>query len=64
MKPSGQFKDVSGAIVREDARVLVVLYPREDDRSSESIETIRAAYKTQYQQESVLRVDGESCASF
>lgn len=61
---SGQFKDFRGAIVREDARVLVVLYPVEDGKSSKSIETIRAAYKTQYQQESVLRVDGQSCASF
>lgn len=61
---SGQFKDYRGAIVRENARVLVVLYPLEDGQSSESIETIRAYYKVEYRQESVLRVDGESCASF
>lgn len=61
---SGQFKDVRGAIVRENSRVLVVLYPPEDGRASESIEIIRSACKTQHQQESVLRVDGESCASF
>jgi Protein of unknown function (DUF3574) len=61
---SGQFKDSRGAIVREDSRVLVVLYPLEDSRSSNSIESIRAAYRTRYQQESVLRVDDHSCASF
>ena len=61
---SGQFKDLRGAIVREDSRVLVVLYPLEDGQGSNHVETIRAAYKTQYRQESVLRVDGVSCASF
>src|SRR5262245_37107656 len=61
---SGQFKDSRGAIVRENARVLVVLYPLDDAVASKGIETIRTAYKTQYQQESVLRVDDQSCASF
>jgi hypothetical protein len=62
---SGQFKDSRGAIVRESARVLVVLHPlAADGRSSQRIEEIRASYKSRYQQESVARVDGESCASF
>lgn len=60
---NGQFKDSSGAIVREDARVLIVLHAFRDARSSRSIEQIRAAYKAMFQQQSVLRVDGESCAS-
>jgi hypothetical protein len=61
----GQFKDPrDGAIVRERARVLVVLYPLRDVASSEGIEAIRAAYKAAFRQDSVLRVDGESCASF
>ena len=61
----GQFTDPrDGAIVRERARVLVVLYPLRDVASSERIEEIRAAYKAAFRQQSVLRVDGESCASF
>jgi Protein of unknown function (DUF3574) len=60
---NGQFKDFSGAIVREDARVLIVLHAFEDARSSMRIEQIRSAYKATFQQQSVLRVDGESCAS-
>ena len=60
---NGQFKDASGTIVREEARVLIVLYAFEDARSSKRIEQIRAAYKAMFQQQSVLRVDGESCAS-
>ena len=61
---NGQFKDSGGAIIRERSRVLVVLYPFRDSGSSERIEQIRAAYKAAFRQESVLRVDGESCASF
>jgi hypothetical protein len=60
----GQFKDARGAIIRERARVLVVLHPVQDGASSERIEKVRAAYKATFRQESVLRVDGESCASF
>ena len=61
---SGQFKGSDGAIVQESARVLVVLHPVADSRSSQSIEEIRASYKYHHQQHSVARVDGESCASF
>jgi|SRR5215813_4985122 len=61
---SGQFKDSRGLIIRESARVLVVLYPSSDRRSSQHIDEIRATYKDRHQQESVVRVDGESCASF
>lgn len=61
---SGQFKDSRGLIVRESARVLVVLYPSSDRRSSQDIDEIRTSYKDKHQQESVVRVDGESCASF
>jgi hypothetical protein len=61
----GQFRDPrDGAIVRERARVLVALYPLQDVAASEGIEKIRAAYKAEFRQQSVLRVDGESCASF
>ena len=61
---SGQFQDFRGGIVREQTRVLVVLYPLGDAASSERIEAIRASYRAAYRQESVLRVDDESCASF
>jgi hypothetical protein len=61
---SGQFKDSRGVIVRESARMLVVLYPLSDRRSSQGIDEIRASYKDKHQQDSVARIDGESCASF
>jgi hypothetical protein len=59
---NGQFRDPSGAIVKEPARVLVALYPFQNRGSSAGIERIRAAYREAFQQTSVLRVDGDSCA--
>jgi hypothetical protein len=59
----GQFKDSTGAIVKEGSRLLILLYPF-SRTSSELVEEIRTEYKTQFQQESVLRVDEQSCVSF
>jgi hypothetical protein len=54
----GQFRNASGVIVQERSLLLVLLYPAETQRaSSRKIERIRSAYKRQFQQESVLRVD-------
>lgn len=61
---SGQFKTDRGLIVREPSRVLVLLYPSDSPGASLRIEAIRTAYKLQFQQQSVLRVDDESCVSF
>jgi hypothetical protein len=57
----GQFRDSSGAQVKEPARVIVALYPLGDARTSADIERLRAAYRKAFAQESVLRVDDESC---
>ncbi|WP_019498821.1 DUF3574 domain-containing protein [Pseudanabaena sp. PCC 6802] len=61
----GQFKNSRGTIVKENSRLLVLLYPidRQDD-SSQKIEQIRKIYKCKFQQESVLRSDNRSCVSF
>jgi hypothetical protein len=56
----GQFRNSSGVIVQEDTKLLILLYPadwRTRTTSSANIEAIRAAYKEQFQQESVLRTD-------
>jgi hypothetical protein len=58
----GQWRGRSGAVAREPSRVLLIWYRRED-RSDAEIEAIRQAYKTRFGQESVMRVDGISCAS-
>jgi hypothetical protein len=56
----GQFKNSSGTIIRERSTLLILLYPSDwqsRQSSNAKIEQIRTAYKQQFQQESVLRVD-------
>lgn len=54
----GQYKDSNEKIVREQSRVLVVFYPKKERESvNPKIEELRAAYKKQFNQESVLRLD-------
>jgi|SRR5688572_20920313 hypothetical protein len=56
----GQFRDSSGKIIKEKAKVLILLYPLNSwASSSEKIEQIRDLYKTAFQQQSVLRVDNK-----
>jgi hypothetical protein len=60
---TGQFKDSTGKVVKEESKLLILIYPfsRENEHA---IEQIRQAYIQAFQQESVLRVDGRSCVSF
>lgn len=61
----GQFKDSNGLIVKEPSKLLILLYPLvQINDSSQKVEQIRKAYKTAFQQESVLRKDEQSCVSF
>lgn len=54
----GQFRGADGVLVKENAYVLVLLYPAEArEESGKKIERIRRLYMTRFQQESVLRVD-------
>jgi hypothetical protein len=54
----GQFKDSAGKIERENSRVLILLYAKKDRQTANrKIEEIRTAYKKQFEQESVLRID-------
>ncbi len=54
----GQYKDSAGKIVREASKVLILFYPNKTRKtSSQKIEEIRANYKKQFRQESVLRLD-------
>ena len=59
----GQWRGRSGEVAREPSRVLAIWY-RPDAGSDARIEAIRQAYKVQFGQESVMRVDGLSCVSF
>lgn len=64
---TGQFRNSSGRIVRENSILLILLYPAQaQSASTEKIERIRQAYKRAFRQESVLRVDDPQpvCVSF
>ncbi len=60
---TGQFKDSTGTIIQEGSKLLILLYPF-NKKSNRAVEKIREEYKKDFQQESVLRVDEQSCVSF
>jgi Protein of unknown function (DUF3574) len=59
----GQWRTKHGVINRVLTHVLVIWY-RPGGDSETKIAAIRAAYKTQFSQDSVMRVDAASCVSF
>jgi hypothetical protein len=60
---NGQFRGANGEIVRERSRAVLLFYAA-DEAKAAAVEEIRAAYKKQFQQESVMRVDAPSCVGF
>jgi hypothetical protein len=61
---TGQFRGSSGIVMREDSVLLILFYRSNDDPANGRIEEIREAYRSAFQQDSVLRVDSPSCVSF
>jgi hypothetical protein len=60
---SGQWLSANGSLTHEASHVLQIVHP--DDGSSDAlIGQIIDAYKTQFHQESVLRVKINACAAF
>jgi hypothetical protein len=59
----GQWRSSETGSAREKSRVVEIWYRPAAD-SDAKIESIRAAYKARFGQESVMRVDGVSCVSF
>jgi hypothetical protein len=62
-RASGQWRDADGEIVREDSHVLQLLHP-DDIAAEKAILELIEAYKTQFQQQAVLRIRSHTCASF
>lgn len=62
----GQFLNSSNVISQENSIVLIIFLPLDVvPGASASLDEIREAYKTEFEQESVLRVDAEPvCVSF
>jgi hypothetical protein len=59
----GQYLDPNGRLWREPTKMLVLMYPPDPSKSA-AINEIRSAYKTAFQQEAVMRVDGTTCVAF
>lgn len=58
VKGDGQFRGADGITIKEDAFLLILLYPFEQRTAgSKRIEEIREEYMKRHQQESVLRAD-------
>jgi hypothetical protein len=58
IEADGQFRGEDGVLIKERSFVLILLYPYETfDKATKRVEVIRALYKNQFDQESVLRVD-------
>jgi len=59
----GQFRETTGILTKEGTKLLILLYIFNYE-SSIAVEQIRETYKKTFQQESVMRVDEQSCVSF
>ena len=59
----GQWRGSENQLIREASKVVVIVLPARGDPSAR-IEAARGAYKTRFQQETVLLVTQASCVSF
>jgi hypothetical protein len=60
---AGQFRDSEGTIVREPTKLLILLVPDAAEVVPD-VETIVAAYKERFDQESVLHAEQPVCVGF
>jgi len=59
----GQWRGEENKLIREASKVVLIVLPRAVDAPAR-IEAARAAYKTRFDQESVLLITQASCVSF
>ena len=60
----GQWRGSDGELIEEPSRLVIVLYEPTDRRANERIEQIRAAYKSRFDQDAVMRADSVDRVSF
>jgi hypothetical protein len=63
LRGPGQWRGQDGRLSKEQSNMLIIWHQRTAQADAE-IEAIRAAYKQQFDQESVMRVDSTSSVSF
>ena len=59
----GQWRGENSDVQREDSKVLIILAP-EGDEANSLIDEISEEYKSQFEQESVLKVVSRACVGF
>lgn len=60
---AGQFRDAEGTIIREPTKLLILLVP-DAAAVADDVETIVAAYKERFDQETVLHTEQPACVAF
>jgi hypothetical protein len=60
----GLYSDSKSVPRKERSKVLIILIPRNKRNANHLIQEVRDAYKKQFEQESVLRVDSRAVVSF
>jgi hypothetical protein len=60
---SGQWLSPNGSLMRESTRILQLVHP-DDDAIDALLAKVISEYKTQFNQESVLRVKVKACVAF
>ena len=59
----GQWKGKENKLIRESAKVVLIVLPRAGDAEAR-LTAVKAAYKTRFNQESVLLVTQPACVSY
>jgi hypothetical protein len=60
---AGQYKAQGGQVLREPSKLVVVIAPDKPE-THDHIAAIKAAYKKEFRQQTVVAVTREVCASF
>ena len=63
MDGGGQWRGSENQLIREAAKVVLIVLPKRGD-TTQRIDAVRTAYKTRFDQESVLLVTQAACVSF
>jgi hypothetical protein len=62
---AGQWRDAAGQINREDSKILLLVLPGQDQAAASArLQSVTAAWKARFAQESVLTVFRAGCAAF
>ena len=59
----GQWRGPENQLVREASKIVLIVLPKQGE-NTQRLQAVRSAYKTRFQQESVLLITQPACVSF